>query len=115
MRKKILLAACAALLCLVSCNKMQTGTNLLKNPGFEEGGGALPSYWSQDVWSENTLAVSCVRESGTAYEGTGFVTITSNAPADAKLVQNVAVSPKSIYKLSGYIKAEDIPEGNAHD
>ena len=65
-----------ALLCSVgmSCNKIQTGTNLLKNPGFEdrEGGGALPSYWSQDVWSENSLAVSCVRAKRNCLRGYGI-------------------------------------------
>lgn len=112
MKKNLLLVTCFSLIFFAGCNKTENSANLIKNPSFEEGSGSSPASWNQDIWSEASNAASCRLESGTAYDGSRYATITNRAPADAKFIQDVAVKPKSIYRLSGYIKAENIPTGN---
>lgn len=81
--------------------------NLLQNGDF--GGGN--AGWEQDVWNHgDTYSVLTVQDNA-GRSGGQAASIDSIRENDAKWVQKVAVKPDTLYKLSGWIKAEGIPAG----
>lgn len=82
--------------------------NLLQNAGFENKSEA----WAADSWISGKEATRFAVEHGEgARSGSFFLLIESTVPNDAKWVQSVSVKPDTLYRLSGWIKAEQIPEG----
>lgn len=79
--------------------------NLLKNPSFEEGSGEKPDNW--DTWAYNSGSVFLVEE-GAGHEGKKYVSITNGNVNDARYKQNVAVKENTTYKLSCWIKTENV-------
>lgn len=87
---------------------MAEETNLLVNPGFEElGSDGLPSGWYTDAYvaqaGYTTYAVS-----DEAREGQHSAVVNNIGMNDARFVQRVRVEPESLYRLSGWIKVEDM-------
>ena len=82
--------------------------NLLQNGGFEQG-EAFAEHWAIEMWAEDE-GVSDILLVQEGRGDTRCLRIENNAPNDARAVQHVNVEPARIYKLSGYIKAENIPE-----
>jgi len=78
---------------------------LLKNPSFEEGSGEKPDGW--DTWAYNSGSVFKVEE-GTGHEGKKFVSITNDNDNDARYKQTVAVKENTTYKLSCWVKTENV-------
>ena len=79
--------------------------NLVLNPGFEDGTGALPDNWSTYIQSD-TSDFSWVTD--TIYNGAKAVRIIHVDSAMSSFYQKVAVQPDYKYKVSGYIKTEDV-------
>lgn len=111
MRKTRLLAlACALFILILMPCGLAEETNLLANPGFEEiGSDGLPVGWYIDAYITQT-GYTTYAVSNDAYEGEHSAVVNNIGMNDARFAQKVEVKPSSLYKLSGWIKAEDIAD-----
>jgi len=78
--------------------------NLIPNPSFEQAAGDAPAEWEPQTWGGE--AEFKYVEGG--HTGNRCVTITSQAGADAGWQTAVAIKPRSQYKLTGWIKTENV-------
>ena len=104
----------ACLLCLLilftGAAAGEEASNLLKNPGFEQlDRDGLPSGWVFSAY-RNQDGYSLFDVSPDAYAGEVAAVVHNLASNDARFEQTVRVEPESIYCLSGWIRAEDIPD-----
>lgn len=84
--------------------------NLLPNPSFEDVNDGRPTPWYESRWSGDGM----VTTSDVAHIGKGSVKITSEKGADISWQCRVPVEMMSRYKLSGWIKTENVkPRGGA--
>jgi dolichyl-phosphate-mannose-protein mannosyltransferase len=81
--------------------------NLLANPGFESAADGVPSGWQRDMWLHDE-GVSLLTLEGDAHEGQNCARIISYSQNDARFKQSVRVEPATLYKISGWIKAQDV-------
>jgi len=86
------------------------GENLLQNGGFEQELSGLPDRWSTDVYGSTRFA-RFYTESRGARIGEKCVTIENLQKTDAKLIQHITVKPKTVYRLSCWIRASGIGTG----
>jgi len=79
--------------------------NTLQNPGFEEvGDDGLPIGWRGDAWGEGaSFGVSKETRSG---RFSAFIRCPERN--DARLIQRVKLKPHSIYRLSAWVRTEDV-------
>ena len=98
------LLASAYFLTRQSGPRAETGVELLKNGGFEEiTGEGLPAHWLPDAYVKLPGVTSFTV--GEGYSGKG-IQIESHELNDARFSQQVSVSPGTLYRLSGKIKAQ---------
>jgi hypothetical protein len=75
--------------------------NLLTNPSFEDG----QTGWDFSSWNKRgSLSV----DTNEKHDGKSSIRIENPAGDDSFLRQAVAVKPKTRYRLSGYIKTQDV-------
>ncbi|MHA1228985.1 MAG: carbohydrate binding domain-containing protein [Candidatus Hodarchaeales archaeon] len=79
-------------------------TNLLSNSSFEYG-ESLPSSWITDSWIPD---VDFVWDYTHSYMGVKSVKISTTTANDARWIQEVTVQPNTDYRLSGWIKTENV-------
>ncbi|MCX7749724.1 MAG: glycosyltransferase family 39 protein [Clostridia bacterium] len=96
---------------IISIIQIQTvfgeGNNLLRNPGFEESG--LEHYfWEQRVWEKSPGAYEIKVMKDDARWGKNYIRIKSNVLNDARLVQLTDVKPSTLYKISGWLRTQNI-------
>jgi dolichyl-phosphate-mannose-protein mannosyltransferase len=97
---------CTAVLALTSASAALGAGQLLVNGAFSEGEGDKPEGWRTEAWVK---APSATRFSWTVGEdGVGVAGIDSEAPNDAGWIQNVAVTPSTWYRISGWIRSEGV-------
>jgi len=79
--------------------------NLLQNPSFEEvGDDGLPIGWRADAWREGaSFGVSKEARSG---RFSAFIRCPERN--DARLIQRVKLKPHSVYRLSAWVRTEDV-------
>lgn len=82
--------------------------NLLQNPSFEQESGAMPASWENSSWDVKPGVSEFNYEKGEAHSGDGFVTVTNNSENDARFTQNVSVKDNTTYRLSCWIKTENV-------
>ncbi|WP_438445933.1 glycosyltransferase family 39 protein [Gorillibacterium sp. sgz5001074] len=102
----VLMALMGLLLCAAPAGAAE---NLLKNGSFEEG--KEPSSWEQDVWNHGDTYSKFQTVTEGARSGGRAVLIESLRENDAKLVQTVKVKENTLYRLSGWIRAESAGTG----
>lgn len=89
-------------------NKANAGnlriSNLLLNGDFENG-DYLPINWIPDSW---TNGADFIWDNSQSYQGNRSIKISSATTNDARWVQEVAVQPNTDYRLSGWIKTENV-------
>jgi hypothetical protein len=78
--------------------------NLVYNPGFEWGTD-LPDGWATDFSGGVPPNFSWDTQ---AYLGTRSVKIDAVEPVDSRFMQVVNVQPNTLYRVSGYIKTENV-------
>ena len=106
--KRVLLAIAALLLFLFPSGAVGEGENLLLNPSFEElGDDGLPTDWYTDAYVSRE-GVTLYGVSNDAQDGSVSVTVENLGMNDARFAQRVRVKPSTMYRLSGYIKADEI-------
>lgn len=81
--------------------------NLLVDPSFEKGTGTQPADWQPFTWQGE----ASFEYAGVAHTGRRSVTIASDTGADAAWHVKVPVKPFSTYRLSGWIKTENVKPG----
>ncbi|HEY0828773.1 MAG TPA: glycosyltransferase family 39 protein, partial [Bacilli bacterium] len=83
-------------------------TNLIENGSFEEIESDTPVMWSKSFYDQTADASKFTLESGQAKNGNQHVTIENLKPNDARWVQRIKVNPDTVYRLSGWMKAEGV-------
>ena len=108
MFKRILLLLCAALMLVPAFAAAESPDNLLSNPGFEDlGNDGLPIGWYTDAYLTRE-GISAFHVADDAHTG-GFAAVVENLDMnDARFAQTVKVKPNTMYRLSGWVKADDI-------
>ncbi len=112
MKKKLLIIALIILAILAGLwfitrgkgPKAETGVELLQNGSFEEiTGEGLPAHWLPDAYVRLPGVTEFGQAEGTSGKG---IRIVSHEPNDARFSQTVKVTPNTIYRLSGMVKAQ---------
>jgi len=104
------LAGLVALLPLVAVSWTFAAGQLVSNGAFTEGEGEEPSGWRHEAWAKTPSAnpFSWARSAS----GIGVVTIENKSPNDSGWVQNIPVTPSTWYRVSGWVRAENV--GSEH-
>lgn len=113
MYKRVLLciALCCCLLLFSAALAENADENLLYNGSFEIlDGDGLPDGWYTDQYNQQEGYTNFSVLTGDAQEGQHSVQIENLGDNDARFAQRVEVEPDSLYCLSGYIRAESIPD-----
>lgn len=82
--------------------------NLLLNPSFETGSyspASAPDHWTHEIYDPSVLLLW---DDTQAYEGNRSVKIMVETPNDVHWAQTVAVQPNTNYRVSGWIKTENV-------
>ncbi|MDP4145257.1 MAG: hypothetical protein Q8936_12375 [Bacillota bacterium] len=108
MKKIISGFLCMLLIFAVYNVRVSAATNLIQNGSFEDVTGNNPNGWTISVWDKKSNGSVLKVETGTGHTGSKFVTITNNINNDARYTQKVNVEENKMYKLSGYIKTNNI-------
>jgi alpha-N-arabinofuranosidase len=82
----------------------------VRNPSFEELDGNLPKGWRTRTWQPKAVFEV---DSTVAHSGKNSVKISSTEGADASWMTVVIVKPFSKYRLSGWIKTENLEAGTS--
>ncbi len=108
--RRILLLVAALLLLTMPLSQAEEEINLLTNPGFEELSVAgMPVGWVTDAYLTRE-GISQFSVTDAARSGKNAAFIENFDMNDARFAQTVKVKPNSMYKLSGWIRASDIPD-----
>ena len=115
----ILLAACGLLLSLAGCKSQEPRvkdelagvTQFIANGSFEEMDGQNPKGWRTQSWQRDGDAAFAVESTG--HTGGRSVAISSEKGADASWIATVPIRPYSRYRLSGWIKTENLVPGES--
>lgn len=109
-KKIILITACVLVLVIAAAIIISSfvgfqpkGVNLIKNGDFEDVQNGLPVDWYTESYTSGVDF--SVQPDG--YDGNS-VKIVSNNYNDARFVQKVSVNPNAIYRLSAWVKTEDV-------
>jgi len=82
------------------------GANLLPNPSFEENGAGDVRGWESRAWRGEENCQWSVQSPGRT--GNRCLSIRSENGADAAWTTTVTAKPNTFYRLSGWIKTEDV-------
>jgi alpha-N-arabinofuranosidase len=112
-----LFVVCGLILVFAACKSEPPGTadefadrtQFVVNPSFEDITGDKPTGWEPRTWAPE--AVFKVDTAGRT--GTRSVMIASEKGADASWITAVPIRPFSRYKLSGWIRTENLVPGNS--
>jgi len=83
----------------------QIPVDLLFNGGFEEG-NTLPVLWSQDAWTASYSTFTW--DTAQKHSGAKSVKIDNTTANDARWIQTVYVQQNSNYRLSGWVKTDNV-------
>ncbi|MBR6029018.1 MAG: phospholipid carrier-dependent glycosyltransferase [Clostridia bacterium] len=110
-RTCIVLLLLLSLLALPCAAWGEDGQNLLQNPGFEElDSRGLPRGWSTDEWNHSEgYTVYSVSDS-VSHSGSRSACVQNFGENDARFIQTVQVEPEELYRLSGWVWAEGVPD-----
>ncbi|NLL06016.1 MAG: hypothetical protein GX270_09585 [Clostridiaceae bacterium] len=113
MCKKLSIFFCATLLAMtLTINTFAEG-NLIKNGSFEDVQNGTPTYWNIYSYVSDEGASEFIIDTDKAYSDSNCVTIINNVENDSRYSQTVNAQPNKNYKLSCYIKAENIGDSGS--
>ncbi|MGA1238806.1 MAG: alpha-L-arabinofuranosidase C-terminal domain-containing protein [Limisphaerales bacterium] len=96
----------AALLSPLLLAPLAAAPNLIPNPSFEQSTATAPSNWITRAWAGENQCTWHPHQPG--HSGTNAVSITSDQGADAAWTTTVNITPHEYYKLSGWIKTDNV-------
>jgi dolichyl-phosphate-mannose-protein mannosyltransferase len=106
MMKVLCLLICGFIMFIVSAQVTKAAENLLGNSSFEEISSDIPTLWSTMAYEEGKTKFT-VDQAG-AHSGSSYVTIENTQANDARWVQKIKVKSNTQYKLSGWVKTDNI-------
>jgi len=83
--------------------------NMILNSSFEEGPEDAPAQWQPSTWAGSAL----FHTSSEKQEGQRSIMIVSRTGADAGWKAVVPVEPQTVYRLTGWIKTDQIVPGSS--
>ncbi len=83
-------------------------SNLLKNDSFENVTEGAPADWQHDAYLKDEHITSYTLDNTEAHTGTYSAVLENKEANHSRWTQVITVKPKSTYKLSGYVKTEQI-------
>jgi hypothetical protein len=92
------------LFCPARCEE----ANLVKNSGFEELAGEMAAGWFTSAYKNTPADVEFLVEEGNACSGKKCLTIINHRLNDSKVEQSITIEPGKTYKVSCWIKTENI-------
>lgn len=98
----------AGVLLLGSGQAWAASDPIVRNGSFEERDGDSAAAWTTRQWSTGTGTTSFTLVRENARSGQSAVRIEAGQADDARWVQTVTVLPDTVYRLSGWIKAEGV-------
>jgi alpha-N-arabinofuranosidase len=84
-------------------------TQFIANGSFEEMDGPAPKGWTSRSWQRGGDAVFAVESTG--HSGARSISVSSEKGADASWLAVVPIRPYSRYRLSGWVKTENLAAG----
>ena len=84
-----------------------TESNIIKGGGFEDDF----DFWSKYLWYDDVSSFEIDKE--VFYSGTSSLRISSKSENDARIIQEISVSPLAYYTVTAYIKTKDVPESDS--
>lgn len=110
MTKRLLLLLAALLMLLPVPVLADDAENLLINGSFDElGSDGLPSGWYTDAY-RNREGITLYSITEDAQDGSSAAVVENIGLNDARFAQRVKVQPNSMYRLSGWIRADEIAD-----
>lgn len=82
-------------------------SNIIIDGSFEEGSSGLIKHWSTDVYN-STNKTSFTIDTSNPHSGKYCLKIQSGKAEDAKIIQKVTVKPDTTYKISCWVKVEEV-------
>lgn len=96
---------------LLSIAPAAADNNLVKNPSFENANGSMPADWQYNGWDKKPGATELKYENDLFHSGGKSITIINNSMNDARFSQAVDVKENTLYKLSCWVKTENVGTG----
>lgn len=87
--------------------------NLVLNGGFETVSAEIPQDWRIDCWQDPGVVCSYTVDSTFKKSGKYSAKIEHRGKADSRWVQEVIVKPRTLYRLSGWIKTRKVASEGA--
>lgn len=103
-RKKMVQTLPFLLVFLLAAAPLSAADNQVLNPSFESGRGNTPQQWIRSTWAGN--AEFLIDQQG--HSGKKCAKINASEGADAAWSQNVNLPSPGRYRLSGWIKTENL-------
>lgn len=82
--------------------------NLLKNSDFESVENLQPKHWQLDYWLPGA-SVGVTQSK--VYDGKYALVLQSDIENDCRMIQTVKVKGNQVYRFSGWVATEGVPEG----
>lgn len=86
-------------------------TNPIQNPGFEEGTSQDIYFWSKHAWGDNPGVADFALDEQIRHSDQKSARIVNNALTDARLRQEIKAEPNTHYRISCWIKTENVGSG----
>lgn len=83
-------------------------SNLLKNGSFENVTNGVPDEWSHNAYLMEEHITNYTLDENEKHTGTYSIVLENKEANHSRWTQTVTVKPKTVYKLSGYVKTENI-------
>lgn len=98
--------------CIIPLSSYADNDNMVANPGFESGLSGSADNWSCDAWDKAEGASQFVIDDRISRTGKRSALITNNSPNDARYRQEITVKGNKYYRLSCYIRTENVGIGD---
>lgn len=92
-----------------SKNIQAEAVNLIENEGFEE---ELDNTWEEVSWDITDGSTLLIQDFSEFNSGKSSVRLTNISENDFRVRQEVEVEPDQLYRLSAFIKTDNIPSGS---
>ena len=112
MKTKGLYFVTVIVLLFITIGTMYAEENLIKNSSFEElSANGIPVNWRTHSWAKGDSTIQFGSDKETAHSGNNSVFVNNFSENHGYYIQTVAVNETSSYKISGWIKTENIRDG----
>ena len=89
-----------------------SNNNLLQDPGFENFTGDMPLSWTKSVWNKGSEFTEFAPSNSIFHGGKVSAMIYNKKENDARYCYKMKVEGSSVYRVSCWIKTENIGEGS---